>query len=129
MKKFGFGPLAILALLVTLAVPAPRASAAVVSATPVVVTNNDVNYLSDAWYPIVLSTIKAVKGIVISNTAPSALYLGIGASGAEVAQIVVDRSTAATYYPIVIGQGAKLSIKPLGSTLGTGVEMFSIFYN
>lgn len=130
--------IAILALFVVSAATVEKAHAVASSATGVIypLTTGYVN--GSDWTPIIASTTKPVKGISISSTAGVSLEVGIGlagtASSGDARQMVIPANTNFTqplYFPMVTGQGVRISIRNASSTgaISAGTLQLNAFYN
>lgn len=94
------------------------------------------------WAPLFPSLVKGIKGISVFNSSGAALDVGVAVAGSspgsEVSQMVVPAalsaagSPGATFYPITVGYGQRISIRAnqsAGTAAITGVLDMSVFYN
>lgn len=88
-----------------------------------------VNASQTAWQVIIASTVKAVKGITVSNSGNKAVLIAVGASGGEVAQMIVPASqAAAVFYPLPISQSQRISIQSVTSPITSGEFEVNLVY-
>lgn len=117
----------------------PKAEAVNSSATAVVIQFSVFNAFTSAWLTVTNSTSKALKGITVLNYSPVPLELAIGASSAEVVQLVLPSVQAPgtglqygvqpVFYPIPISQGSKIAVRARNSTAATGeLQMNQLYY-
>lgn len=108
-------------LMIALPMTAP---AAVAVATPVRVVYSSTNVGPSTWVALVGTTARSIKGFYIANTSTTALKLGIapGSSiaGSEVAQLIIPGSAAATFVPLAVSAGQRLSVLSVSGTISSG---------
>lgn len=88
--------------------------------------------VTGAWSVIYASTLKAVKGILVSNPTASGIFIGVGPSGSEVAQLYIPPTTLATavYYPMPISQVQRVSIQSYANaTISSGIISVNFLFN
>lgn len=76
------------------------------------------------------AVVKAVKGLVISNTATTGVYVSVGAAGSEAKQILVPATTSyPVYFPMTISQNQRIAIVSSTGFITTGVFIMDLLYN
>jgi hypothetical protein len=118
----------------------PDAFAISSSATPGRVKCATTNITTSAWVPVITSTTKAVKGLLIYSTANVAaaygdLAIGIAASsasaGTEVAQAYIQSAAGGNpiYVPITMSGSVRISVEALDATQVLGEIVIDPLYN
>lgn len=127
---------------VFVAVPSHAQPASGGSGVQFVITSENVLSYSN-WSVLFPNLPKGIKGIYISNTATSqAIEVGIAyanaPTNAEVRQLVIPAAQSlvgysqANYIPLVVGYGARVSIRAISSTatnITSGEVDMSLLYN
>jgi hypothetical protein len=81
------------------------------------------------------SVTKAVKGVAIANSTLKPVQVAIGGAGSEAVQLMVPAGTvtngtaAPIYYPLVLSQNTRISLRASTGSIGTGFVTMTLFYN
>lgn len=119
-------PLALLAVGVASAVP--------LSSLTYRVLYTDGRVTTTEYYTLSSSLTKSIKGIMISHSGTQDIKLAVGAVGSEVDMLTIPAfQSAAVYYPLVVSQAQRVSIKALASLGDTGAAIgkgtFNLLFN
>lgn len=124
MKKALVGLTLVCSLLLGAAYAAPLSAVAV----RVVYSGGTVG--QGSWTTLYSPLAKSVKGVVIAHSGQQPLGVAVGAVGSEVQQLIIPAGqSAAVFYPFVVSQAQRISIKDLGSTGVSGSAIGSGTFN
>lgn len=123
-----------LALVLSFALIAPMVKAAPLSAYPVRIVFKDGLVSQNYWYTLYSPLAKSIKGVMIANSGKAPLGIAVGGVDSEVQQLIIPAGqSAGTFYPFVVSQAQRISIKALDSVGATGSAFgeanFSFMFN
>lgn len=84
------------------------------------------------WVPVVAQLSRSISGITIANTSAVVLKVGTipasGSANTEAQRLIVPASSVATFYPIQVSAGWRVSILAYTSTASVGEGDFNFYY-
>ena len=134
--------IALIALGLSVLAPVKTLLAAPSAGVAVRVNFADTGVGATNWLPVVTSLSRGVQGISIFNSGNLPMEVGIAYAGsdanAEVRQLIAPKllssvgAPGATFYPLQVAYGTRVSIRALSSTggsLSSGETDMTFFYN
>lgn len=86
------------------------------------------NVTSSAWVQLLSSVGARCNHVEITHQGSYPVYLGYGASGAEVTERIIEPTGETIRSPLLLESGHRLALKATGTTLSTGTITMNFFY-